>query len=360
MATRRLLVGISNLVLIQQRQSGLCARQHEVILAGRKPEQLDPVVHPRVGQQRLIVPRKIRRRVLPEPAGAEDAELAERVEIGQADVERLLPAHGQPRDGDVLTPLQRTIVRLRVGDDVGHEVAGKRIGARPGHRTDRRSAGRMSCGHDDDHRLRLAACKEVVEYEIRPARHLPCLIVVAGAMKQVQHGIPLPARGVPWGRVNVHATGNAERPGLVVDRRHVAVRHCLLGEEVGARAGYLEQAAHRRHVDARAIIVRICHGHAVNVEPVNVKVRRRLCGESPDAGVSLGEHLVGKGRGPLRAQGDLARLGRVQLKRHLAVSANHGRLERILHPGRPGGRLLRDCGLHQGYHQQCRQHNAGA
>src|SRR5215204_6490871 len=69
----RLLVRVADLVLVQQGERRLRARQDEVVLPGGEPEEPDAIVDLRIGEHGRVVLRKRRRTFLAEPAGAEYA-----------------------------------------------------------------------------------------------------------------------------------------------------------------------------------------------------------------------------------------------------------------------------------------------
>ena len=146
----------------------------------------------------------------------------------------LAAAHGQAGDGPVRRTLLHAVVALHILDNVREAVLDFDGGIGPAvrhrgleHVHSGARGGPVvidAVGDDDDHRLRLSLGDEVVQDLGGAAEFQPGVLVAAGAVQEVEHGVFALAVLIACRSIDRHAARAAQRGGIVPDVGHVSVR----------------------------------------------------------------------------------------------------------------------------------------
>ncbi len=168
---------------------------------------------------------------------AQDADVAEQVEVSQPDVIRLRAAHRKPGDRAMLAVGLHAIRGFDQRQHIGEQVLleQRRVFLPAFFPRD----GTWQCmaeRHGDDHRLDLALGEQVVHDQVRLAHHRPTPGDVARAVEQVEYGVGrVGILRVVRRRVDVDIAHVAECPRGVVVAVQRPVRHVARVEVIVTR-----------------------------------------------------------------------------------------------------------------------------
>ena len=254
--------------------------KEEVRVAARQPVELVA----RLLQRLELVVDGVVPVLLSHQPHAERADVAEEPGVHQRGGDGVAASHGEAGYGPGSRPGVDPVPRLDVGDYVLDDALGVEVAhhARPGGASvepflwdHQRPGGHLrgvAVGHDAQHGLGQPLLYEVVEYLAGPAHGAPSVLIAAGAVQKVKHGVlRLGVVGVAVGGVDEHAALHAQRRGIVPNLLKVAP---LVGLVIVLRhlSGDQQHAEITGTVPLHDNVARVVDGDAIDVEAVGVKL----------------------------------------------------------------------------------------
>ncbi len=321
MVALRLDVFVADGLGLQEAMERAVLLDQEVLGAARDPKEAEVLVDGlgciEAGRDGCLLGRR----------GAEGPDPMEAIVVVERDGEGMVAAHGKPGEGARLGLAGDAVVGFDEGNDVLDQLVAEGLGVlgRVFLEPDGARRDGVRVGHDDDHGLGAAGCDERVEDPVSLAVDGPRALVVAVAMREVEHGQP-GALGVGRRGVNDEPPPGAEGLGVVVVQMDGAMGDVLEIPGRGRLRGHVQDAGVRPSLGLHPWVLWINRREAIHDEPVLVDPCRDV-GDRRRPQARILRCLVPRQRRvlpELPRHLDLRRLGRTEPERDGAVGVELG------------------------------------